>query len=374
MIKQRTPGRPRSSKNLPPGINPDKLPANVWYKATGSGHWMYNYFDETGKRKNTRLCGKTATLAEIYQAVEAQQTRKSQTFTTLSAEFEQTHIWRKLSPLTQKDYSFCRAHIISRPTSTGNMGDIPVSRWTVGLIRQYRDKRGEESESRANKELAYIKRLFAWAYEYEKIPSNPATGIKKLTIPPRQHYAEDKDYHYLLNVAKQSGYWYLPYAMELAYLCCMRLSEVLDLTDANELENGLLIRRRKGSKNTIVTWEPRLKQNWDAIKQKRNEILTKRKQPHPIKPDQRHLFISERTGDKITEGALKNAKDRVSKEAIEQAKTDKVNYIPFTFHDVKRKGVSDTEGDKMKASGHRSPGMMTIYDVKTEVVKPTKLE
>jgi len=74
------------------------------------------------------------------------------------------------------------------------------------LVRKYRDKRAEESESRANKELSYIKRLFAWAYEYEKVPINPASGIKKLTIAPRQHYTEDRDYYYLINIARQSGY------------------------------------------------------------------------------------------------------------------------------------------------------------------------
>jgi len=27
----------------------------------------------------------------------------------------------------------------------------------------------------------------------------------------------------------------------------------------------------------------------------------------------------------------------------------------FTFHDLKREGISDSEGDKTKASGHKSP-------------------
>ncbi|MBI3887837.1 hypothetical protein HY310_02105, partial [Candidatus Microgenomates bacterium] len=48
------------------------------------------------------------------------------------------------------------------------------------------------------------------------MPKNPATGIKKLTVAPRQHYAEDQDYYYLINIARQSGYWYVEYAMELA--------------------------------------------------------------------------------------------------------------------------------------------------------------
>ena len=199
------------------------------------------------------------------------------------AEFQQTHTWNKLSPLTKKDYLNCHHTIITRDTSTGKLGDVPLNKWTVGLIRKYRDKRAEESESRANKELSYIKRLFAWAYEYEKVPINPGTGIKKISIAPRQHYAEDRDYNYLLNIAKKSGYWYVPFAMELAYLCRMRMSEVLDLTDANELDNGLIIHRRKGSKTNITEWQPRLRAIWDELKQKRNTILSRSKTaaPHP---------------------------------------------------------------------------------------------
>ena len=232
------PGRKRTSKNIPAHINADKLPDRVWFNQSGAGKWMLNYYDEFHQRKTKRICGSDATLAEIWQAAEAQQEKKIATFATLAAEFQQTHTWNKLSPLTKKDYLNCHHTIITRDTSTGKLGDVPLNKWTVGLIRKYRDKRAEESESRANKELSYIKRLFAWAYEYEKVPVNPGTGIKKISIAPRQHYAEDRDYNYLLNIAKKSGYWYVPFAMELAYLCRMRMSEVLDLTDANELDNG----------------------------------------------------------------------------------------------------------------------------------------
>jgi len=35
----------------------------------------------------------------------------------------------------------------------------------------------------------------------------------------------------------------------------------------------------------------------------------------------------------------------------------------FTIHDLKRKGVTDTSGDKLAASGHRDPAMLKVYDV-----------
>jgi site-specific recombinase XerC len=367
------PGRTRSSAHTPKHINPDKLPDRVWFNPSGQGRWLIAYYDDCKKRKHKRLCGPDATLSEIWQATEAAQIKQAETFASLTHDFEQTHIWKKLSPLTQKDYQNCRLTIINRPTSTGKLGDIPLNKWTIGLIRKYRDKRAEESESRANKELSYIKRVFAWAYEYEKVPSNPATGIKKISIPPRQHYAEDKDYNYLISIAQQSNYWYLAYAMELAYLCRMRMCEVLDLTDANELPEGLLVKRRKGSKTNITEWQPRLKTLWEQLKQKRADILNHRHQPHPIHANQRHLFISERTGDKIDISTLQTAMNRVTAQAEAQAKQTGVTFNRFTFHDLKRRGISDTPAnERMASSGHRSPEMMKVYAVKPDIVKPTK--
>ena len=82
-------------------------------------------------------------------------------------------------------------------------------------------------------------------------------------------------------------------------------------------------------------------------------------------------FISERGGSLITSRALKTAKNRVDQLAIEKAKTLGINFVPFTIHDIKRQGISDTTGDKVAASGHRSQSMMNIYDVSTAKVKPT---
>lgn len=361
----------RTSKHTPPHIIAEKLPPNVWYDKSGAGKWMQKYKNAaTGKWQSKRLCSGSATLAQIWQAHESQHQTHATTFNTLSTEFQTTLTWRKLAPATQRDYLNCHNSISARATSTGTLGQIALEHWTIGLVRKYRDKRAEESESRANKELSYLKRLFAWAYEYEKIKLNPADGVKKLSIKPRRHYAADHDYHFMLRIARDSGYWYAAPCFEIAYLCRMRLSEVLDLTDANELPGGLLIKRRKNSKDNITAWNERLRTAWHEAKAKRDLILATRKQPTPINPAQRHVFISERTGDRITPASFENAMQRIRKSALEQAQKSGIEFTPFTFHDLKRKGISDTEGDRMKASGHRSASMMSVYDVALDTVKP----
>jgi integrase len=337
MTKRHTP--------LPAHIPANKLPPGVWLANGGTGPWMLKRKNmDTGRWQSKRLCSVDSSLAVIWTAFEALNAPLVMTFATLSADFQTSPLWRRLAASTQRD--------------------IPIRNWTIGTVRKYRDIRGEESASRANKELAYIKRIFSWAYEYEKLKFNPADGVKKLTIKARQHYAEDKDYEFMLSIAKASNYWYVPICMEIAYLCRMRLSEVLDLTDANEQPNGLLIKRRKGSRDNVTRWNSRLTAAWQTAISTRNRILAERKQPHPFRPEDRFVFISERTGDRIQVSGLKTALARIGTAAEQAAKEQGIEFVRFTFHDLKRKGVSDTEGDKLRASGHRTASMLNIYDVK----------
>ena len=43
----------------------------------------------------------------------------------------------------------------------------------------------------------------------------------------------------------------------------------------------------------------------------------------------------------------------------------------FTFQDLKAKGVSDFEGDKKKASRHKSESMVAVYDRKLTEIEST---
>jgi site-specific recombinase XerD len=363
-------GRSRSTTSLPNNIQRDKLPTGVWYNKSGAGCWMMDYKDiSTGKWRSKKIAGGSASLAEIWQAHEANQqdNKTAVTFRSLSLDFQQSVDWRQLSSSTHTDYRNCHKQIVNTKSGDELFGDLEIILWTVGTVRKYRDFRAEESRSRANKELAYISRIFSWAYAYEKVKFNPARGVPKLSIKSRQHYAEDECFAFLLQVAKDaSGYWYLPYAMEIAYLCRMRLCEVLDLTELNARPEGLLIKRRKGSRDNIVAWTDHLLKLWQSAIQKRDAILAKRSQPLPAK---RPIFISERTGDLIKTSSLETAKKRIDAMAKEKAEELGVEYTHFTFHDLKRKGVTDTDGNKQEASGHRSAAMLNIYDVKPIIVK-----
>ncbi len=57
----------------------------------------------------------------------------------------------------------------------------------------------------------------------------------------------------------------------------MRSIEVLNMTDANELPEGLLIKRNKGSRDNITLWNEHLRKIWENAKAHRNNILANKK-------------------------------------------------------------------------------------------------
>lgn len=366
-------GRPRSSTKHPQHIMLDKVPPYVWYNSSGQGKWMQKYFDnDLSKWRSRRLCSSKATLAQIWNAFENTKKQTQVTFLTLSLEYQKTITWNKYMQTTKDDYLGCHRSICKRKIS-GNqlLGDLPITAWDTVFARRYLDKRLEESVTRSNRELSYLKAICKWAIQYGKIKTNFAESLVKTTETPRQHTPSDKDYGVLLKAALESPYDYMGPAMELAYLCKMRLVEVFELTDARCQEEGLLVVRHKGSRDTINAWNDRLNNAINALITRRAEIFAKRKKSLPENPEEVFLFYSEKTGRRLEKSSFKTAMARIKK----LAKEKNPEFVEFTFHDLKRKGVTDTKGsnqDKLEASGHRSEQMLKTYDKEVRVVKPTR--
>lgn len=155
------------------------------------------------------------------------------------------------------------------------------------------------------------------------------------------------------------------------YLCRLRGIETITLTDENELEEGVLTNRRKGSRDNIVRWTPRLRAAWDAAKAVRTETWDKRKKPVPLRAEQRFLIVSS-TGGQLSKSGLDTAFQRLILQAIE--KKILTEEQRFGMHDFKRKGITDTVGtraDKQQASGHKDESMMDVYDLSVPVVSPS---
>lgn len=232
-------------------------------------------------------------------------------------------------------------------------------------IRQFMDKVGISSPVAANRDLGFLSRLFNWAEERGHMDRNPAQGVSKFPEAPRDRYPEDWEYDLVAEVALTTAYQYVAYAMEFAYLCRMRKSEVLALDDEKHiLEDGIFVERGKGSSNEITKWSPRLRAAYDGIKE-----LNKN---YPTIIGKRLLF-KDRKGLKISDSAFNSAWRRVRDKAMtEGLRIDGITVLlkePFNFHDLKAKGVTD---HKDKASGHKSKKMQAVYDRKPSIIDSTR--
>ncbi|MFD2112065.1 site-specific integrase [Thiorhodococcus fuscus] len=341
-----SPRRRSRTAKLPNGIKPDALPPYVYWDASGKGRWILHTYDsERRKTKARRLCGPECTLREIWDAYEAA-TRPVpiDTLGALMDLFERSPAWEDLKPTTQRDYRLCMTRLKAAKTRAGvALPDTRLADWTPGTVRAYVDKRAEESRSRANHELRYLRRVFAWGYERDFIASNPGRGVKTLKEAPRQRYVTDNEYAAFLEHAGQR-YPYLVPVAELAYLCRLRLSEVCDLRREDAREEGLFAARRKGSKDALTGWTPRLRAAVDAALALHGDVLGLYLIPSPS-----HGRMLETTVQTAWQRSMRSWAD--------------LGRERFSIHDCKRKGVSDAEGDKLAASGHRSAAMLRVYDV-----------
>ncbi len=128
---------------------------------------------------------------------------------------------------------------------------------------------------------------------------------------------------------------------------------------------GIFVERGKHSKNEITAWSPRLKKAVEDARRLCNPTA-------PSRVSKRPLFKG-RSGGPITaanrKSGWKRIRDIAMNEGLEiEGKVVKLQ-TPFTFHDIKAKGITDHES---KAGGHRSKKMEAVYDRKPEIIKATR--
>jgi len=150
------------------------------------------------------------------------------------------------------------------------------------------------------------------------------------------------------------GHKTLEMTMEISFLCRARLGEILKLQHRHLTEEGLLLERSKKSKTQIILYGPRLNATFEAAKELPGVCWQR--------------YVLHNKGQQIKEYTFKSAWQRL----MVKAKKDGFIKDRFTFHDLKAKGVSDFDGDKKLASGHRTERMVDVYDRKPGTVEPTR--
>jgi len=208
------------------------------------------YEFRTPEGGTVRLCNADLTKAQVWSAYEnfINDTKVRTNFNALCEEFFTSGDFHELATETRKDYRKYGAKV------TVVFGKMKPDNIKPEHIRKYMDKRGVKSRVQANREKAFISRVFRWAYERGKVKMNPCQGVKQFKEKARTRYVTDREYEALLSVA------HIPVkvAMELAYLCCARQGDILDLKKSQILREGIMIQQSKTAVHQIKAWTERL--------------------------------------------------------------------------------------------------------------------
>lgn len=323
--------------------DPDKkLPTRVY-----RGKAKYEFHPATGGA--VALCPLDSPLSLVWAKYEeaCKGIADKKLLSGLIAEYFESATFANLSSTSQKDYRKYAKKIIA---VFGKMDPEAVK---PQHIRKYMDKRGVTAPTQANREKAFFSLLYGWAYERGMVTKNPCKGVRQFKEEARIRYITDDEYNALYSVAPTV----VKVAMELAYLCCARQGDVLELTKQQLLHDGIFIEQGKTGKRQIKAWSQRLT---DAI------ALAKEL---PCADGVSSLYvIHQNQGQRYTRDGF-NSRWQKARNLAKLTFTELA--FDFTFHDLKAKGISDLEGsisDKQKISGHKTASQTARYDRKVEIV------
>jgi site-specific recombinase XerC len=367
---------------IPEHIDQKSIPAGVYWDPSGKGRW-YIFVKKEGRPARETIAGPHARLSDLHRIME--EGKGGPTHGSVAWVLESFHDSTKfkgLAKATKRDYEVCRKVVEEFPTAIGiKFGALVAARLTQTNVQRMLEKIVKQgTPSKANHVLRYLRRVFKWAGPHLGLKDNPAKGIEQATERKRRRLPPQQVYDAVVAYARERGAYtphtkgsqppYLWIVAELGYLCRLRGIETNTLVEAQGEKDGLRTDRRKGSRNNIVEWSPRLRTAWNAALAYRKSIIDKRGQPEQLRAEDRYVFLSE-DGEPLTKDGLDSAWQRLIKKAIEDHVITEDQR--FSLHDLKRKGGTDTAGnvaDKQTALGV-TEAMMKVYDLSVPRVKPS---
>ena len=346
------PSRHRKDSRLPPYVYARTRVRKSDGKEVGEYVWV-PWVPRGEQRRTIRLCSWPAPLSRVWREFERRQEKRVQTVAWLLDAYLGSESFRRKAATTrgeqERQASFLKRYRVRARVARG---DVLLNQLTPGRITQYAERRAkEEAPVGGNREIALLGRAWDWALSRDHTTTpNPCPAAELNPERARDRYVNDREYAAVLELARGAPQWWLPVAMELARTCRMRRIEILRCTRTQVLPEGLDTRRVKGSRDTITRWSPRLREAVRAAQENGAGGL---------------YLLQNRHGAPITVSAWNSAWRRLMKRWVEQGGA------AFHFHDLKAKGVSDFEGDKQAASGHKSARTVAIYDRKKPIVDAT---
>jgi site-specific recombinase XerC len=376
-----TRGRKRKyDPSIPAHIDQKKLPVGcywdrrdrVWYTILQQGN---------ARRKN--FAKADAMLSDLHRAMEEIRGISRKSLEWLCDQYHASHVFHALAERTQKDYEAQRQIATSLPTKLGQpLGKLDYARLETHHFQKIVDViAGNGTPTKANHLMRYLRLVYSWAIRRGFISHNPVKGVAQAKERKLRRLPAPEVMTKIIQLAADCGQLpakskgscppYLWAVADIAYLCRLRGVEVITLPESNAVPEGLRTNRRKGSRDNIVTWTPRLRAAFDWLIAHRDAIWSKKRIPVPIHAKDRPLVVAE-SGGPLKKSSLDSAWQRLIHRALSESVIAPDER--FGLHDLKRKGVSDTPGtrkDKQHASGHKNESMMDVYDLSLPIVEPS---
>lgn len=308
----------------------------------------YVYQPKSGGK--VTLCGLDAPKSEVikrYEDVKNEVTLGT-FFKHIIKGFFNSPKYQELAYSTRKDYEGYRSQLES---VFGNMRPDNIRPYHVNQFIEAlaitRGSKDKPANATANRHKACLQKICSWAVNNGKMKINPCVGVSKLKEKSRDRYITDQEYKAIYDNAPSP----CQVAMEIAYLCMARISDVLALTMRDMREEGIFIEQSKTGVKQIKEWSPRLRA---AVDQAR---------ALPRKSGMTTIYlISKPDGSPYAKRTIQMQYDKAKKS---------VGILDVTFHDLKAKSISDFKGniqDKQHAAGHTNSNQTRRYDRKVAVV------
>ncbi len=363
----------KHNPTIPRHVDQDKLPTGIYWDRSGKGRW-YVFEDRDGKPGTKTLAGPAATLADLHAIAERRITGTARgTIRHVVERYLESPAFKRLSFRSQKDYAYNLKNAMAYKTRQGELGDLMVDRLSPPVFARLRDAMAADTPAKANAWLRRLRGAFAWGLQDGCCRTNPCAGVDmaaevaKDGMPElelfRRVQAFARAQASLERSAKGHVAPYLAPFMEIAYQTRLRSIEVLTLTDANITPDGLLCKRRKGSKDNVARIGPLLAAAIAELQKQRKATWDRRNQAVPIRADLRYLITGE-GGEPLTRDGFSAAWQRMMRLARKMEVLQKGE--GFTTHGLKHRGITDSE-DK-SAGGHKSEQMRHRYDHSVPVV------
>lgn len=292
-------------------------------------------------------------------ALEHNEKRRKNCLFSIRDRYLSSNRYAGLMATTQKSYQelidvFLRNEI-SVDGERKRLGDLMPDQITLPYMNAIKESlytrhkgRGEQGTSYVNGQIRVLRAMLSWALNniYDLgIEHNPVKGIELGKEPTRSRYVSDEEYLVQYDFSVDNAPPWMPLMFEFCYLLACRSVEVCSLSMDDIKEDGIVVKRTKGSKTNIIRWSERLTEVKEAALIYRGKVGTLTE-----------YLLPSGSGNKLTKNTIQAAMSELKKK---MRSAPGVEIEPWTLHDLKRKGISDASDPKI--GGHKSASIMERY-------------